>query len=217
MISLLTRAVCAATIAAAAVAVQSNAASATAEVKKDDRVIEATMSAGSAASAKLPDWVTVKPQSRLVMLALDAGIGDENDGLNFNHLSEGSHRLLVPRGWTVVVRMKNADERVAHSALVTRVYRQEEMPDRLNAQDAAFPGATTPVPFTGTAAGGYAEFTFSASEAGHYFVACGVHTHMQAGMWFRFDISDALSEPAWQKAEPPAPDRPADATPHTHR
>src|SRR5689334_20605450 len=123
MISLLTRAVCAATIAAAAVAAQSNAASATAEVKKDASVIEA--------AAKLPDWVTVRPQSRLVMLALDAGIGDENDGLNFNHLSEGSHRLLVPKGWTVVVRMKNADERVAHSALVTRVYRQDEMPDRL--------------------------------------------------------------------------------------
>src|SRR5690242_13549224 len=76
------------------------------------------LSADFAAAAKMPDWVTVKPQSRLVMLALDAGAGDENGGLNFNGLSEGSHRLVVPKGWTVVVRMKNADARVPHSALI---------------------------------------------------------------------------------------------------
>ena len=157
------------------------------------------LSADVAAAAKMPDWVTVKPQSRLVMLALDAGAGDENGGLIFNGLSEGSHRLVVPKGWSVVVRMKNADARVPHSALITRVYRQEEMPDRLRPQDAVFPGAATPVPVNGTAAGGYAEFTFSASQAGHYFVACGVHTHLQAGMWFRFDIVDDVSEPAWQE------------------
>ena len=143
------------------------------------------LSAGFAAAAQMPDWVTVRPQSRLVMLALDAGVGDANGGLNFNGLHEGSHRLVIPRGWNVVVRMRNSDARVPHSALITRVYHQEEMPDRLGHQDTAFPGAATPVPFTGTAAGGYAEFTFTANQNGHYFVACGVHTHLQAGMWLR--------------------------------
>jgi hypothetical protein len=153
----------------------------------------------AASSETLPDWMSVRPNAKLLMLNLDAGVGDANGALNFNGLHEGSHRILVPHGWTVVVRMKNFDSRVAHSALVTRVYRQEEMPDRLGPQDSVFPGAATPVPYTGTAAGGYAEFTFVANKLGHYFVACGVHTHLQAGMWLRLDIVDGMSEPGWQQ------------------
>jgi len=151
------------------------------------------LSITGAAAERLPNWITEKAQNRLVVLALDAGVGDENGALNFNGHFEGSHRIVVPVGWTVIVRMKNTDARVPHSALITKVYRQEEMPDRLGPDDAAFPGAATPVPYTGTAAGGYAEFTFAASKAGKYFVACGVHTHMQAGMWLKFDIVDGLS------------------------
>jgi hypothetical protein len=151
-----------------------------------------------AAAEKLPDWVTAKPQARLLILAMDAGIGDANDGLNFNGHHSGSHRIVVPLGWTVIVRMKNADSRVPHSALVTKVYRQDEMPERLGPHDAAFPNAATPVPFTGTAAGGYAEFTFAAGKAGRYLVACGVQTHLQAGMWLRLEIVDGLSEVQWR-------------------
>ena len=88
---------------------------------------------------------------------------------------------------------------MSHSTLITRVYRQEEMPDRLAHHDAVFPGAATPVPFTGTAAGGYAEFTFVANRAGKYFMACGVHTHLQAGMWLRLDVADGVSEPEWRE------------------
>jgi hypothetical protein len=147
----------------------------------------------------LPDWMTAKPASKLLILGLDAGVGDDNGGLNFNGHSEGSHRIVVPQGWTVVVRMKNHDGRLPHSALITRVYQQEEMPDRLGPPDSVFPGAATPVPYTGTAAGGYAEFTFAANKAGHYYVACGVHTHLQAGMWLRFDIVAGISAPELQQ------------------
>ena len=63
-----------------------------------------------------------------------------------------------------------------------------------------FPGAATPVPYTGTAAGGYAEFTFAANKAGKYLVACGVHTHLQAGMWLHLDIVEEISAPEWQHA-----------------
>ncbi len=146
-----------------------------------------------AAAEKLPDWIIAKAQSRLVIMAVSAGVGDENDGLNFNGHHNGSHRIVVPVGWTVTLRMKNADSRVPHSALITKVYRQEEMPERLGPHEAAFHGAATPVPFTGTAAGGYAEFTFAANKPGQYLVACGVQTHLQAGMWLKFDIVDGLS------------------------
>src|SRR5262245_41390290 len=78
------------------------------------------LSAGIAAAERLPDWVTAKPQARLLVVSLDAGLGDHNGGLNYNGLSEGSHRIVVPLGWTVVVRMKNSDSRVSHSTLVTR-------------------------------------------------------------------------------------------------
>jgi hypothetical protein len=147
------------------------------------------------AAADLPGWMTARPQARLVILAMDAGVGDANQGLNFNGHHDGSHRVVVPLGWTVVVRMRNSDSRVPHSALVTKVYRQEEMPERLGPQDTAFPGAATPVPFNGTAAGGYAEFTFVANQAGRYLVACGVQTHLQAGMWLRLDVVEGLSGP----------------------
>jgi len=151
----------------------------------------------AAAAGQLPAWATAKPESRLLILSLDAGVGDDNGGLNYNGQYEGSHRIVVPLGWTVIVRMRNADSRVAHSTLVTREYRQNEMPDRLGPEDAVFPGASTPVPFTGTAAGGYAEFTFVANRAGRYFLACGVHTHLQSGMWLPLDIVDGVKAPQW--------------------
>jgi hypothetical protein len=154
------------------------------------------LSAGFAAADKLPDWVAPKPQARLLVITLEAGVGDANGGMNFNGHHDGSHNIVVPQGWTVIIRLRNADARVPHSALVTRVYRQEEMPDRLGPSDTAFPGAATPVPFTGTAAGGYAEFTFAANRPGRYLVACGVHTHLQAGMWLRLDIMEGISEPS---------------------
>ena len=156
------------------------------------------ISAGLAAAGNMPEWINAKPQARLVVITLDAGGGDANGGMNFNGHHEGSHRIVVPHGWTVIVRMRNADSRVSHSALVTRVYKQEEMPDRLSAHDASFPGAATPVPFTGTAAGGYAEFTFVANRGGRYLLACGVHTHLQAGMWLRLEVVERISDVEWR-------------------
>jgi hypothetical protein len=156
------------------------------------------VSPGLATAEKLPDWVASRPQSRLVVLTLDAGIGDANGGMNFNGHHDGSHRIVVPHGWTVIVRLRNADARVPHSALVTRVYKQEEMPDRLGAEHSVFPGAATPVPFTGTAAGGYGEFTFAANRPGRYLIACGVHTHLQAGMWLRLEIAERVSDVEWR-------------------
>jgi len=154
--------------------------------------------AGGAAASNLPEWITAREQARLLVVTLDAGVDDQNGGLNYNGLHEGSHRIVVPLGWTVIVRMRNADPRVRHSTLVTRVYRQDEMPDRLEPNDAVFPGASTPVPFIGTASGGYGEFAFSANKAGRYLLACGVHTHLQAGMWLRLDVEENVSQPDWR-------------------
>jgi hypothetical protein len=95
------------------------------------------VSAGFAAAGNLPEWISAKPQAKLVVLAMDAGVGDNNGGLNYN----GHHE--------------------------------------------------------GHAAGGYAEFTFVANKAGKYFVSCGVHTHLQAGMWLPLDIVEGLSAPEW--------------------
>ena len=154
--------------------------------------------ASGAGAATLPDWIQARTQAQLVVITLDAGVGDNNDGLNFNGFHSGDHRIVVPLGWTVIVRMRNADARVPHSALVTRVYRKEEMPDRLSGKDTVFPGAATPVPFTGTAAGGYGEFSFAADKAGQYFIACGVQTHLQIGMWLRLDVVDGAAAPDWR-------------------
>lgn len=151
-----------------------------------------------AVAATVPIWIQTRPQAQLVVVTLEAGLGDSNDGLNFNSHFNGDHRIVVPLGWTVIVRMKNADARVPHSALITQVYRREEMPDRLTANDAVFPGAATPVPFTGTAAGGYAEFSFAANKAGQYFIACGVLTHLQVGMFLRLDVAQGAGEPDWR-------------------
>jgi Sulfocyanin (SoxE) domain len=152
-------------------------------------------SAVIAAAATLPDWIQTRPQAKLVIITLEAGVGDNNDGLNYNGHFNGHPRIIVPLGWTVIVRMKNADPRVPHSALVTKVYPADQAPERLSAQDTAFPGAATPVPFTGTPAGGYGEFSFAANQAGQYLIACGVQTHLQIGMFLRLDVVDGATEP----------------------
>ena len=47
----------------------------------------------------------------------------------------------------------------------------------------AFPGATTPDPVLGLEKGKTARFTFTASRAGTYRIACLVPGHEEARMW----------------------------------
>ena len=63
-------------------------------------------------------WLTVDSASKTATFQLTSGLTQLNGGLNFNGFNDGKLTLSVPTGWNVVVRFKNQDPNLTHSAEV---------------------------------------------------------------------------------------------------
>lgn len=118
-------------------------------------------------------FLSVHAASRTVDLTLIAADGESNSGFNFDDYGRGELLVSVPRGWRVTVHFQN-DGPLRNSCAVVAG------PD---ATTVAFPGATTPNPVSGLAAGARATFSFTASRAGSYRFASIVPGHEAARMW----------------------------------
>jgi len=115
---------------------------------------------------------------RVVRLQLLAGLGGENNGFNFDGYGRGELLVRVPVGWRVVVDCENRGG-MRHSCAIVK---------GSLATRAAFPGAASPQPVAGLAPGAKATFSFTASRAGSYRIACLVPGHEQARMWDVLDV-----------------------------
>jgi hypothetical protein len=117
-------------------------------------------------------FLAVDAHRHRVTITLIASYDGENGGFNF----DGYSRFLmwtVPRGWTVRVVCKNRGP-LRHSCAVVKGAASTKP---------AFPGAATPHPQVGLAAGHTARFTFRASRKGAYRFTCLVPGHEDARMW----------------------------------
>lgn len=130
---------------------------------------------------KLPrpgKFLAVDAAAHRVTVTLIASFDGANGGYNFDGYSR-ELLFTVPLGWTVDVVCTNRGA-IFHSCAVVRGAGTTRL---------AFPGASTPDPETGIAAGRTARFSFRASRVGHYRFTCLVPGHEEAAMWDVLDVS----------------------------
>ena len=120
----------------------------------------------------LDQWVSYDSATKSVTWKVVAAYQDVNHGLSFDGEAKGAMRVTVPAGWSVTVDFSNVGT-INHSAVVVTS----------TGMTPVFPGAETPSPMQGTPPGQTATFTFTASHAGSYRLACLMPGHEAAGMW----------------------------------
>jgi sulfocyanin len=137
-------------------------------------------------------WLTVDSSSKTATFQLISGLTQLSSGLNFNGFNDGKLTLTVPTGWTVVIRFKNQDPNLPHSAEVV----DSAKPIPAGPVDPpAFAHAMSTKLMTGLAPGDSGTFKFVANKAGSYMILCAVPGHGLAGMWLRLNVSPAEKRP----------------------
>ena len=126
-----------------------------------------------AAAAGVGRWLSWNAAAHTASLTLVAAYDGANNGFNFDGYGRGQLLVRVPLGWRVTVTCRNAGT-MRHSCAIVRGP-MTALP--------AFPGAATPDPVLGLGKGKTARFTFTASRAGTYRIACLVPGHEEARMW----------------------------------
>ncbi|MGB2874744.1 MAG: sulfocyanin-like copper-binding protein [Gaiellaceae bacterium] len=137
---------------------------------------------GSSSPSGLPlnGWLSHKAGQRAVTVTLVPGYNDVYNGFNFNGYGKGEVLVSVPRGWRVTVRCENTRSKERHSCAVVR---------GAGSARPAFPGAASPNPRAGLAAGQSASFSFTADALGTYRLACLVAEHERAGEWDVLEVT----------------------------
>lgn len=138
------------------------------------------------------NWLTVDSTTKTATFQLTAALTQLNGGLNFNGFNDGKLTLTVPAGWNVVIRFKNQDQNLAHSAeIVDTVKPMPAGP----VEPPAFPHAMTGKLMQGLATGASDSLKFVANKAGSYMIFCAVPGHGLAGMWLRLKVSPTEKRP----------------------
>ena len=118
-------------------------------------------------------WLSWDSARQAASLTLVAGYNGANNGFNFDGYGRGTLLVRVPLNWRVTVTCRNAGS-MRHSCAIVRG------PQTITP---AFRGAATPTPLLGLRSGRAARFTFTASHAGTYRIACLVPGHEEARQW----------------------------------
>jgi hypothetical protein len=161
-----------------------------------------TGAAKSAAAATAPDapkpeaFIRLDPANpKTVLVTVVSAYNSVNYGMNFNGFAKGKARYIVPIGWTVKVTFQNKSP-VPHSVVVV----EKAMVKKLQMGAPYFEGASSPEPVKGTT-GPAVKFSFVASEAGEFALACGFPAHAANGHWIAFDVSADASGPTLRLGE----------------
>lgn len=144
------------------------------------------------------DFLKLGTEPKTATVVIVAAFTDANYGMNFDGYSNGKAVLTIPTGWKVTVTFINPSP-VPHSAIVV----DRELVRKMQLGEPAFAGASTPSPTVGTSFG-KATFSFTASEAGEYALACGFPTHAANGHWVALNVSDQAKAPTIQLGDAPA-------------
>lgn len=138
------------------------------------------------------NWLTVDSTTKTATFQLTAALTQLNGGLNFNGFNEGKLTLTVPTGWNVVIRFKNQDPNLTHSAeIVDSIKPMPAGP----VEPPAFPRAMTGRLMQGLGAGQADSMKFVANKTGSYMIFCAVPGHGLAGMWLRLKVSPTAKRP----------------------
>jgi hypothetical protein len=122
-----------------------------------------------------PAWLVADAAAKTVTIALQATRG-ERAGLINGH-GRGELQIVVPLNWTVQWDWRNADSTSPHSLVV--MAEREKLPTE--GGRSAFTNAMTRTVTDGLPAGQGDRTSFTADEAGWYWLLCGVPGHAIAG------------------------------------
>ena len=136
-------------------------------------------------------WLTVDTTAKTATFQLIAGLTGLSGGLNFNGFKDGGLTLSVPLNWNVVIRFRNHDGVLPHSAEI--IDSAKPMPP--GPVDPAIPRAMTVALQQGLGTDVQDTIRFVASKAGSFWIFCGVPGHGLAGMWIRFKVSATEKRP----------------------
>jgi hypothetical protein len=125
----------------------------------------------------IPAWLVADTASRTVTIALQVTQGSGGGPALINDHHNGALQIVVPLGWTVQWDWRNADSTSPHSLVV--MAEREKLP--LEGGREAFTNAMTRSVTAGLAVGQGDRTTFTAEEAGWYWLLCGVPGHAIAG------------------------------------
>jgi hypothetical protein len=129
-----------------------------------------------------PEWLVADPAAKTVTIALR--VTREGDGPRINGHRNGDLRIVVPLGQTVQWDWRNADSTSPHSLVV--MVQREKLPTE--GGRAAFSNAMSRMVTAGLAAGQDDRTTFTADEAGWYWLLCGVPGHAIAGEYLELRV-----------------------------
>jgi hypothetical protein len=133
---------------------------------------------GCGASSQPPQplrqWLSYDAGRHSVTISLIPSSNGVLNGFNFNGYGKGQVDVVVPLGWTVTIRCRNAGRDGRHSCAVV---------SGPGSTTSAFPGASSPQPMTGIPPGASARFSFTASRRGVYRLASLVPGQERAGLW----------------------------------
>jgi sulfocyanin len=132
-------------------------------------------------AASTPTWVANNAKTKTATLTVIAGY---KGGFDFNGYMQGKMTITVPVGYHVNVVFSN-NAALPHS-LVFTTYDKRTAASGITA---AFKGASTPNPTSGTAKGKTEKFSFVANKVGTYAMVCAVPGHALAGMWDVFTVA----------------------------
>jgi hypothetical protein len=96
-----------------------------------------------------------------------------------NGFRSGAIQIIVPLNWTVTWRWRSNDSTTRHSLVL--MSEREKLP--LQGDRPALQNAMTRMVTAGLKAGQTDETTFTADEAGWYWLLCGVPEHALGGEW----------------------------------
>jgi hypothetical protein len=137
----------------------------------------------ASADTGAPDWLVTDSAGRTVSLKLTVSRAPDGTALINGH-RKGELQIVVPLNWTVQWDWRNADSSAGHSLVV--MAEREKLPTE--GGRAVFTNAMSRMVTTGLTAGEGDRTTFTAEEAGWYWLLCGVPGHAIAGEYLGLRI-----------------------------
>ena len=144
----------------------------------------------------VPLWMVVDSAARTVAIELLVTPAPDGGAALINGYRNGELQIVVPLNWTVSWDWRSADTTARHSLVV--MAEREKLPTEGGRP--AFPNAMTRMVATGLPAGQGDRTTFTADEAGWYWMLCGVPGHALAGEYIGLRV-DPEAKTAWAKAK----------------
>jgi ABC-type transport system substrate-binding protein len=129
------------------------------------------------AGPQTPDWLVADSAARTVTLALRVTPAPEGGAALINGHRSGELQIIVPLDWTVQWDWQSADSTAPHSLVV--MAEREKLPSE--GGRAAFTNAMTRMLTDGLRPGQGDRTSFTADQAGWYWMLCGVPGHALQG------------------------------------